>query len=266
MRSIHLGCAGLPSFSRLLLCAFFTTALPAATVDFKAQIQPVLNASCVPCHQAAKANGGLALDSPEALAQGGKSGAVVTAGDSSRSLLYQRISATDKSVRMPLGGTALPAETIALIRTWIEQGAPGVASKKAGEIEYDRDVRPILEANCYSCHSGEQAKSQLRLDRKATALKGGMSGPVILPGDSQHSRLVHRVSGMDGEPRMPFGRKPLAQEQIAMLSRWIDQGAKWPDSTVAADAGVAKHWAYIQPVRPAIPPVRKKGWVRNLID
>ena len=266
MKSVNL-CRTAPlSFSRLLLCAFFTTALPAATVDFKAQIQPVLNASCVPCHQAAKANGGLALDSAEALAQGGKSGAVVTAGDSSRSLLYQRISATDKSVRMPPGGTALPAETVALIRTWIEQGAPGVASAKAGQIEYVRDVRPILEANCYACHSGEQAKSQLRLDRKATALKGGMSGPVILPGDSQHSRLIHRVSGMDGEPRMPFGRKPLASEQITMLSRWIDQGAKWPDSTEAADAGVAKHWAYIQPVRPAIPPVRKKGWVRNPID
>ncbi len=266
MRSVHLGRAGLPSFSRVLLCAFFTTALPAATVDFKAQIQPVLTASCVPCHQAAKPSGGLALDSAEAVAQGGKSGAAVTAGDVSHSLLYQRISATDKSVRMPLGSAALPAETVALLRAWIEQGAPGVPSAKPGEIEYARDVRPVLEANCYACHSGEQAKSQLRLDRKATALKGGMSGPVILPGDSQHSRLIHRVSGMDGEPRMPFGRKPLAPEQIAMLSRWIDQGAKWPDSAEAADAGVAKHWAYLKPVLPAVPPVHKTGWVRNPID
>src|SRR5260370_21822293 len=178
MKSVNL-CRTAPlSFSRLLLCAFFTTALPAATVDFKAQIQPVLNASCVPCHQAAKANGGLALDSPEALAQGGKSGAAVTAGDSSRSLLYQRISATDKSVRMPPGGTALPAETVALIRTWIEQGAPGVTSAKAGEIEYARDVRPLLEANCYACHSGEQAAPQLWLYSQATALNASESTPV----------------------------------------------------------------------------------------
>jgi hypothetical protein len=240
--------------------------LPAATVDFKAQIQPVLNASCVPCHQATKSSGGLALDTAEGVAQGGKSGAAVAASDASRSLLYQRISATDKSVRMPPGGTALPAETVALIRTWIEQGAQGLPAAKAGGIEYARDVRPILEANCYACHRGEQAKSQLRLDRKATALKGGTSGPVILPGDSQHSRLIHRVSGMDGEPRMPFGRKPLGPEQIAMLSRWIDQGAIWPDSTEAADDGVAKHWAYIKPVPPAIPSVRKKDWVRNPID
>ena len=190
----------------------------------------------------------------------------MTAGDVSHSLLYQRISATDKSVRMPLGAAALPGETVALIRTWIEQGTPGLPSPKAGDIEYARDVRPVLEANCYACHSGEQPKSQLRLDRKATALKGGMSGPVILPGDSQHSRLIHRVSGMDGEPRMPFGRKPLAPEQIAMLSRWIDQGAKWPDSAEAADAGVAKHWAYLKPVLPAVPSVHKTGWVRNPID
>ncbi|HXA07457.1 MAG TPA: c-type cytochrome domain-containing protein, partial [Bryobacteraceae bacterium] len=116
MRSVNPGRIGLPSFSRVLLCAFFTTALPAATVDFKAQIQPVLTASCVPCHQAAKPSGGLALDSAEAVAQGGKSGAAVTAGDVSHSLLYQRISATDKSVRMPLGAAALPGETVALIR------------------------------------------------------------------------------------------------------------------------------------------------------
>jgi hypothetical protein len=239
--------------------------LAAATVDFKTQIQPVLNVSCVPCHQAVKANGGLALDSAEAVAQGGKSGAAVTAGNASSSLLYQRISATDKSVRMPPGGASLPAETVALIRTWIEQGAQGIPRAMAGGIEFARDVRPILEANCYACHSGEQAKSQLRLDRKAAALKGGMSGRVILPGDSQHSRLIHRVSGMDGEPRMPFGRKPLEPEQIAVLSRWIDQGAIWPDSS-ESDASVAKHWAYLKPVRPAVPSVRKKGWVRNPID
>ena len=65
---------------------------------------------------------------------------------------------------------------------------------------------------------------------------------------------------------MPFGRKPLAPEQIAMLSRWIDQGAKWPDSTESADAGVAKHWAYLNPVLPAVPSVHKTGWVRNPID
>jgi uncharacterized protein DUF1553/uncharacterized protein DUF1549/cytochrome c len=269
MRSGSVRHTSLRTFFRLSLCAFFTATavslVSAATVDFKAQIQPVLNASCVPCHQAAKANGELALDSAQGVAQGGKSGAAVTAGDASRSLLYQRISATEKSVRMPPGGKALPAETVDLIRNWIEQGAQGIPAAKTG-IEYVRDVRPILEANCYACHSGEQAKSQLRLDRKAAALKGGMSGPVIVPGDSQHSRLIHRVSGMDGEPRMPFGRKPLEPEQIALLSRWIDQGAEWPDSAETADASVAKHWAYIKPVRPAVPEVRKKSWVRNPID
>ncbi len=191
---------------------------------------------------------------------------MVIAGDPASSPLYQRITAADKSVRMPPGESPLAAQTITLIRTWIEQGAPGITAAKAGEVEYVRDVKPILEANCYGCHSGAQPKSQLRLDRKAAAFKGGLSGPVILPGDSKTSRLIHRISGMDGEPRMPFGKKPLAEEQIAILKRWIDSGAKWPDSAETADAGVTKHWAYVRPVRPAVPAVQKDGWVRNPID
>src|SRR5689334_11357315 len=122
MRSGSLRRPGLRNFFHLSLCAFFTATtvslVSAATVDFKTLIQPVLNASCVPCHYTAKANGGLALDSAENVAQGGKSGAAVTAGDASHSLLYQRISATDKSFRMPPGGEALPAEIVALIRNW----------------------------------------------------------------------------------------------------------------------------------------------------
>lgn len=240
--------------------------LPAQTIDFQTQIQPVLNASCISCHQGAKAGGGLSLDSAAAMARGGKSGAIVTAGDPMGSALYQRIASTDQSLRMPLGGAPLPADSIALIRAWIEQGAPGIAAAKKQAIEFARDIQPIFEANCYTCHSGPQPKAQLRLDRGAAALKGGMSGAVIQPGNSGSSRLIHRVSGMGGEPRMPFGRKPLSDDQIALLKLWIDQGAKWPDSAQTAGGEVTKHWAYVPPVRPKVPAVRNKDWVRNPMD
>ncbi len=236
------------------------------TVDFQTQIQPVLKTSCVKCHTGANAGGGLSLDSAEALAHGGKTGPAIVPRDPSHSLLHQRISTTDPALRMPLGGPALPANTVALIRAWIEQGAPGLPAVQNAGVDFVRDVRPILEANCYACHSGAQPKSQLRLDRKSAAMKGGMSGPVIIAGDSKDSRLIHRVLGMDGEARMPFGKQPLSDAQIATLKRWIDQGARWPDDSETADEGVKKHWAYVKPVRPAVPTVHDSKWVRNPID
>ena len=179
--------------------------LTAQNIDFRTQIQPVLNASCIKCHAGANVGGGLTLDSIDALAHGGKTGAAVVAGDPSHSLLYQRLTTTDVSTRMPLGSPALPAQTIALIRAWIEQGAPGLPAVRSTSVDFVRDVRPILQANCYACHSGAQPKSDLRLDQKAAAMRGGMSGRVIVAGNSNDSRLIHRILGADGEARMPFG-------------------------------------------------------------
>jgi mono/diheme cytochrome c family protein len=249
----------------LLGTGTFPWVLAAQNVDFRTQIQPILNASCAKCHTGANAGGGLALDSAAALAREGKAGAAVVAGDPSHSLLYQRLTTTDVSTRMPLGGPALNAPAIALIRTWIQQGAPGLPAAQPG-VDFARDVRPILQANCYACHSGAQPKSELRLDQKTAAMKGGMSGPVILAGNSKDSRLIHRILGMDNEARMPFGKQPLTDAQIATLKRWIDQGAHWPDTGETADQGVKKHWAYVKPVRPATPAVHDSQWVRNPID
>src|SRR5271156_2127925 len=84
----------------------------AQAADFTTQVQPILTTSCVPCHHGTKGSGGLALDSAQAVVQGGKSGPAIKPGDPSNSPLYQRIVAADKAVRMPLGGTPLPEETV----------------------------------------------------------------------------------------------------------------------------------------------------------
>ena len=124
----------------------FACSSAAQSVDFATRIQPVLNASCVPCHHGAKGSGRLVLDSAQALALGGKSGAVIAPGNASGSLLYQRISSDDKAVRMPLGGTALPAETVELIRTWIASGAPGLPVVAAHTARHWAYVAPVRSA------------------------------------------------------------------------------------------------------------------------
>lgn len=117
--------------------SFVITVLPwfpcaAQTAEF-GRVQPIFTKSCAPCHHGAKGSGGLALDSVQGMAQGGRSGAVVKPGDPSGSVLYQRITAKDKSVRMPMGGDPLPPESIAAIREWIEHGAPGMTTSAAAK-------------------------------------------------------------------------------------------------------------------------------------
>ncbi|HZU25752.1 MAG TPA: c-type cytochrome domain-containing protein, partial [Bryobacteraceae bacterium] len=238
--------------SRCLFVTALALPLGAQSVDFAKQIQPVLNASCVPCHHGDKAPAGLQLDSPAAIAR------AVKAGDPAASTLYVRITAKDDAVRMPPAGMPrLTVDKVAVIRGWIEQGAPGLPAA-AAPVDFARDVQPIFAANCYACHKGPNAPAGLHLDQRATAMK------EISPGNSAGSRIIHRVLGQGNEPRMPFGRTPLSDAQIATLRRWIDEGAHWPDALAGEPA--AKHWAYVKPVRPPVPGVHNQKWVRNPID
>src|SRR5262245_57903036 len=98
--------------------------------------------------------------------------------------------------RLLLGAAAcveLPADSGAQ-----EQKSPrSLPASPRRTIDYRRDVETILAANCYSCHGVDKQKSDLRLDRKQSALRGGAEGVAIVPGDSAGSPLILRVSGID---------------------------------------------------------------------
>ncbi len=133
-----------------------------------------------------------------------------------------------------------------------------VASSQT-KVDFMRDIQPIFQTSCTPCHFGEKPKADLRLDSKTLTLK------LIVPGNSNSSRLVHRVLGANGEKHMPLGREALSIAQIELLKRWIDEGANWPD-TASVEGAVKKHWAFVAPIRPAVPGVKNKAWVRNPID
>jgi mono/diheme cytochrome c family protein len=129
-------------------------------------------------------------------------------------------------------------------------------STSAGAVCFGRDVRPILASHCFKCHGPDLKKSGLNLQDRATALKTLKSGQVaIIPGNSAASELIHRITEPDASERMPPKGKPLTPKEIATLRAWIDQGAKYE-----------AHWAYVKPVRPPLPPVKNRSWVRNGID
>jgi Protein of unknown function (DUF1553)/Protein of unknown function (DUF1549)/Planctomycete cytochrome C len=128
-------------------------------------------------------------------------------------------------------------------------------------VDYTTEIEPILRSSCYSCHTGEKPRAGLRLDNKAAALTGGVSGKVIVPGNSRASLILERLLATEKSRRMPFGGSPLPPETIELVRAWIDQGAPWPD-----EAKSAAHWAYLKPTRPALPKLIDATWARNPID
>jgi hypothetical protein len=208
-------------------------------------VQKMFANSCVSCHSGAKPAGKLDLTTLTAMMKGGASGPTVIAGNAEKSPLFQRIATHDTSLRMPPAGAPVDAETVAAVKRWIESLAPVP--------EFVSHVRPILEKNCYACHGGAAAKSQLRLDAPAGILRGGLSGPVIVPGKAANSRLVDRIEGLGGEQRMPLRMPALSAAEISTIKAWIDAGAKMPADASNGAAELEKHWSYSKPVRPPVP-------------
>jgi mono/diheme cytochrome c family protein len=110
------------------------------------------------------------------------------------------------------------------------------------KVDFTRDIKPIFERSCLSCHGTQRPKGGLRLDSRESALKGGDSGKVILSGDSANSPLILIVAGLHDEiDRMPPKGKgdPLTPEEMGLLRAWIDQGAQWPETAFAPPQSIA---------------------------
>src|SRR5262249_1819180 len=139
-------------------------------------------------------------------------------------------------------------------------------ARAGSEVEFARDIQPILESRCWSCHGTTKQKSGLRLDQRDGALMGGDSGPVILPGKSSQRELLRRITSADKSTRMPPTGEALSAGQIALLKLWIDGGAMWGNATATRDARQA-HWALQPIVRPPLPHAREpQSSARNPID
>jgi hypothetical protein len=102
--------------------------------------------------------------------------------------------------------------------------------RQVGGTDFFREVRPILETHCYSCHQGGKVKGGLRLDSLAGALHGGrVDGPAIVPGDPEESPLIQRITSEYEDEVMPAKGDRLSAAEIAVLRRWVAEGADWPE-------------------------------------
>jgi hypothetical protein len=117
---------------------------------------------------------------------------------------------------------------------------------------YLRDVKPLLQRRCFSCHGALKQESDLRLDTAAFIRRGGSDGPAVEPGNPTASRLIERVAATEASQRMPPEGAPLAAQEIAALSAWIQAGAISPDNEQPQE-DPRSHWAFRAPVRPRVP-------------
>ncbi|MBO0859136.1 MAG: PSD1 domain-containing protein [Chloracidobacterium sp.] len=165
------------------------------------------------------------------------------------------------------------AASLALFAALFDDVFVRFTSAQTGRVDFRRDIEPILRSNCYHCHGADEASAKLRLDEKEQAMKGGISGPVIIPAKSGDSRLMKRILGEGDEPRMPLGGAPLKTDQIELIRKWIDEGAEWPENPQSAviqtqgpQSANPRHWAFVAPSRPKLPVVKNRSWVRTPID
>lgn len=109
--------------------------------------------------------------------------------------------------------------------------------RSEGGVDFHREIKPILEARCYSCHQGSKVKGGLHLDNRSAALAGGENdGPAVTPHQPAKSSLLRRIISTDPEEVMPAKGDLLPAREIALLRRWIEEGATWPDLDVASFA------------------------------
>lgn len=125
----------------------------------------------------------------------------------------------------------------------------------AEEIDYSRQIRPLLSNSCYACHGPDRSnqENELRLDFRKHAIE-----TAIIPGDADSSELIRRLTSSDDTEQMPppeSNRPGLNADQIALVREWINQGAKF-----------TSHWSYDKPERPELPTVSANAWPINALD
>jgi mono/diheme cytochrome c family protein len=225
-----------------LLCAAMTigaadvdvSKIPPASkekVDFVRDIYPIFDEACISCHGPEKQKGKYRMDTKAGAFKEGDDGPFIIPGNSAKSpIIHMMAGLIEEMLMPPPDAEPLKPEQIGLIRAWIDQGAQwpdGPIPKVDKKIDFVKDIKPIFERACYECHGPTKQEGGFRIDVKEAALKGGETyGTTIKAGDSAKSPFLIIVAGKDPDLPQPEKHK-LPDKEIALIKKWIDQGANW---------------------------------------
>lgn len=280
-----------PSWWGLRVCCLFTcllstvllektslaadeSATPAGQSLFTDQIQPLLTARCGECHNQKAAKAELDLTNAVGLKAGGESGSLVVPGKPADSLLIQKI--VDGEMP-PKGKSPLTKEEIKLLQHWIQTGGQLGKANDAQPVS-QWAVLPIFQLRCTVCHGTRKQEAGLDLRTPAAMLQGGKSGPAIVAGKPAESLLLKRIHNGEMPPRrnlVAVSVKPMEAEEVALISKWIEQGAK--ATAVQSAVGGNQHdalvsdedrqfWSFQPPRRGPLPVIGTATAVSNPLD
>ena len=237
---------------RIPLLLLSTTLLTAAGYD---TLLPLLQQNCLPCHNGPNAQANLDLSTQTLALKGGRTGPAFKPGSAESSLMVAKI----VSGAMPRG-KKLPQESIAAIRKWIDEEKP----LHAGVTE--ADVIPMFQMRCVTCHGKRKQEGGLDLRTQASRLKGGKSGPALIPGKPEESLIMKRITaGEMPPPKLLFEAfvRPPSNDEVDTLKAWIAAGAPPAPAQqpVVERFTETQHnwWAFQPPRRPQLPPVKTQN-------
>jgi Protein of unknown function (DUF1553)/Protein of unknown function (DUF1549)/Planctomycete cytochrome C len=132
---------------------------------------------------------------------------------------------------------------------------------------FETRIRPLLAEHCFKCHGTKRQRADLRLDSRERLLKGGTSGPVVVPGKPEASLLIKAVLHTDPDLKMP-PKERLTTRQVADLTDWVRMGAPFPEAAQVRDPRDEgrNFWAFRPPQDPPIPAVKDTRWARSDLD
>src|SRR5580765_3331653 len=258
----------------LFLCAD-ANAAAADPPDFETDVAPIFKAKCHKCHGETERKADLDLRSLAGLLKGGESGPAITAKDPEQSLLFEKVTAGEMP---PAKKDRLTEAELETIRRWIEAGAFTNSDDKQADAVSQHDVIPILLRRCTVCHGARRQEADLDLRTKASIMRGGKSGPAIVPGKPDNSLLIKKIRAGEMPPitrLIEVSIKPIEAAETDVLVNWISHGA--PEVDVPPDVATPtpdplvtdtdrEFWSF-RPPQPVEPPVVKHGnRVRNPID
>ncbi len=146
-----------------------------------------------------------------------------------------------------------------LVRLFLAVFVAGLSSAAEKPVDFDRDVRPILSDNCFTCHGPDDKRrvANLRLDTQDGLFADRGAYRIIAPGDPANSRLLARIAAPNRATRMPPPQAgtTLTESQVVTIRKWIEQGAKWQ-----------RHWSFEPPQAAPLPAIHNEKWPRNPID
>jgi hypothetical protein len=168
----------------------------------------------------------------------------------------------------------IPRRLLHLFVVAIASGGVRCWAAESGVEFFEKRIRPVLAEHCYECHSAEakKLKGKLRLDAREDILRGGETGPALIPGNPDKSLLITAVKYTDKDLQMPppIGEtsRKLSDNVIADFIHWVQIGAPMPKTRIVKNETepTKQHWAFIAPTQPALPNIKNEAWIKTPID